>query len=280
MGTSGSYGGAGGRAWDAAADALSAFLGDDGATPVDGTSADASPGGDPSAGGLHRPGDRPKISARPEDFIRRIGQALRRSDPSLRTGGGGSGRGGSDRRDGSGGSGRGGREIGRRAASAGRALAGAYALRTRDADTLRELGLDLNELQALRPTEQKQRLLDAFLGRPNHPDDAAVRKAADGFLEVILTADEVPDAAGTVREFAMSLIFEMSIVPLTEGLREERLSRRDAQKAEQTLKDWLHERMADVDLGVGDGHVDLTTLAETTRRLTAFGVQMMCVAGT
>ncbi|MCC6832865.1 MAG: hypothetical protein IT200_16120 [Thermoleophilia bacterium] len=276
MGTSGSYGGASGRPWNAAADALNAFLGGDGeASSADGDGSSADGNGD-GAGNDQGSGRNPPARPSPDQFIRGVGRALRRGDPSLR----GAGRGGGSSGDGGGGGGRRGRrEVGRRAASAGRAIAGAYAIRSGDAAALRDLGLDLADFGGLRPVEQKQRLLDEFLGRPNHPDDAAVRRAADGFLERILTAEVEPDPAAVVREFAGALIFQMAVVPLTEGLQEKRLSRRDAERAEKALKDWLDARLPGVDLGVRGESIDLSTLAATTQTLTAVAVDMMCKTG-
>lgn len=270
MGTSGSYGGAGGRSWNAAADALNAFLGGDAAPPADGDGPAADNGNRPEA----------PARPRPDQFIRGVGRALRRGDPSLRgSGGGGSGGAGSSGGSQGGSGRRPRRDVGGRAASAGRAIAGAYAVRGGDAAALRELGLDLADFGGLRPVEQKQRLLDEFLGRPNHPDDAAVRRAADDFLERILTAEVAPDPAAVVREFAGALIFEMAVVPLTEGLQANRLTRRDAERAEKILKEWLEARLPAADLGVRGGRIDLSALSATTQTLTATAVDMMCKAG-
>jgi hypothetical protein len=207
VGTSGAYGGSGSSAWGRARGRL---------TDID-SGADESPeeAGDVAAA------------------AQAIAQAIRRDDPTLRpstppgytsssllprASGGGGGGGGGGRVASSGSSGRTGsgvgRRVGRSAQRGANAIGAAWALRTGNAGALREVGLDLAELQGLGPRQQCDRILQAMLGNATHPDEFALRRAASKAVQSMILDQTPPDPLDTIREFVGDLVMEQSLVEL------------------------------------------------------------------
>lgn len=163
--------------------------------------------------------------------------------------GGGSGGGGGGARSGAraAGSGRAGggsrRRVSGGASRGGLALGGGYALRRGDAETLLELGLDLAELEAMSPREQRLTLLNATLGDANHPDEFALRRAADEFLKQILTAGQVPKPVELLRDFVAKLIHNLGIVELMRQIDTGAVDARAAARKEKRIGDWIRTRL-------------------------------------
>jgi hypothetical protein len=162
MGTSGSYSGGGGKPGSDLREGISDWLN---SLP----SIQPAPNSEPitSSPGEAAPAPSSPPELQPETVLPVVGLFRRRSrgrsdGPSGRTGGVATPHGATAR--GRGGGGRGGaqRSAGRSASTAGRAGAAAYAYRTGDADTLRELGLDYDALRASGDSiEITQRIVEA-----------------------------------------------------------------------------------------------------------------------
>ena len=179
MGTNGAFGGSDAAAWNQARDQWTS-LGDS-AGDSTGAGDDASPqSGEDSAYD-------PLISAIAGALIGEDPDARRPSVPTFslsatlphRGGGRGSGGGSGGRTGGSGGgSSSGGRRVTSQAARGGNAIGAATAYRDRDAATLADYGLTLEELDALSPRMRYARILDIAIGQAGHPDEQAMRQAS------------------------------------------------------------------------------------------------------
>lgn len=179
MGTSGAYSGSGGKLGRDLRDGISDWI-------------DSLPS-DPTPPDGERPG--PRID--PEVLLKVVG--LIRPRPRGGSGGDGPGGGGGGTGGSSGGASgtRGGggpsRSVGRSAGTAGRAAAAAYAFRTGDADTLRQLGLDYTELAALGDQfEVTRRIVEAACGprADSTIEDHEQRLVAADVAEWVLTQEE------------------------------------------------------------------------------------------
>lgn len=226
MGTSGAYGGSGGRDWQAARDAVADLVADPtsaeqqadvisqlaDALDWDGDALDARP-----------PSDRPP----PEQPLPEVPPVAQRPFGGLvrPRGGGGDGPGGGGGAGGGGGSaaGGGGRGGGRRSRQrvsrvGGAVLAAGLAVRAGDASTLGSLGLSLDELRGLRPLAQCARILNALVGSGADIDEAEMRSASSTALVAVLTEDLSPSAA--VRTFIVEYVMEISVTELGATMRE------------------------------------------------------------
>jgi hypothetical protein len=120
------------------------------------------------------------------------------------------------------------------------AVSAGSALARRDAAALRELGLNLDDLVALSPREQNQRILDELLGAPGHPDDEALRRAALATLKEVaknpeLTQDEQID------HLLGSYVYEQALVELTSS--KHRSYSRDALRTlDKSLKPYIFRK--------------------------------------
>jgi hypothetical protein len=117
--------------------------------------------------------------------------------------------------------------------------------------------------------------LDAFIGSPDHPDEAALRRAAQRFVIAVLENDAAPDPVETLRAFAASVIQEAAIVALTASLTDRALTRDEAAREEREVKDWIAARLANTDLGLQGGNLDLARFGEATQRLTEDALEIM-----
>lgn len=251
MGTSGSYGGSTKQVWKDARQQVLALSSGAGS-------------GDSASG--EQPSEKPL-----EDLWGSIGDALDSDDPTLHrpnvdeskialpalipwlgrlgggsggSGGGGAGGGNGRARSGAGRQGYGSRrQVTRSAARGGAALGAAYAVRSGDADYLKELGLDLTRLQGLSPIRQCAEILDAVLGEGAHPDELALRKASLEALKDVLTKGEPPDEMVSLRAFVVSYVFELSLVELQRQVNEGALSPDGVAKKERTIRTYLEKRV-------------------------------------
>jgi hypothetical protein len=278
MGTSGSYGGSGTQRWQQARERLNELLTnpDSGEKqgPVVQSIVEALIQDDPTA-------------LAPDEFEDLI---LPTPLPGLRpggglhargaSGGGGGGAGGAvrGRSSGSARSGTGGgtgRKIGQGVRRGGLALGSAYALRRGDANALRQLGLDLGELQAMSPRQQRIALLNATVGAASHPDDVALRRAADEFLKQVLTAASEPEPAELIRDFVASYIFNVGLVEITKQLDEGNIDQVLALEKEREIRDWTRVRLRREDFGIQGAIVSLRDFQQTAARLASTALTIL-----
>lgn len=216
MGTSGSYGGSGQPAWDAARQAFDALVNAGFEGEADGDSADDTSAA-AAAALLDALGREDPEIVRVTPRVYALGDLL----PTRTGGGAGRGGGGGGAPTGTGSSRGGGRagegsrrQVGRSAQRGAAAIAGAYALRDRDTATLAELGLDLADLETKSPVRQCLTILDVVIGDGNHPDDHALRQAASAQLKEILAAADPPTAIDSIRNFIANFVIELGVVEL------------------------------------------------------------------
>jgi len=265
MGTSGAYGGSGGRDWQTARDAVADLVADPASaqqqTDVISQLADAldwdGDAPDPLPPSSQSPAQQPlpklaPVTPRPFGGL-------------VRPRGGGGGPGGGGRGGGATGAGGGGGRRSRQRASrvGGAVLAAGLAVRAGDAGTLDSLGLSLDELRGLRPLAQCARILNALVGSGADIDEAEMRSASSTALVAVLTEDLSPSAA--VRTFIVEYVMEISVTELGATMREigsgevsvqvedglrslvtaqvDQLALDDARLGPQQLQDALHEAL-------------------------------------
>jgi len=217
MGTVGSYGGGGGKPGRDLREDINDWL-------------DSLPDGPPPS---DQPDDQPTdLPAIPPEAVLNVIPMFRprpSGGGSDGPGGVGGGAGGGGRRGGAGGgSSRGGaqRSASRSASSAGRAAAAAYALRTGDAETLRQLGLDYNELRDTRdPIEVTRRIVEAACGPLSDGtiEDEERRYVAAEIAQWVLEENEAgapPEPEEIVREAIARIIFEAATTESAAQLRD------------------------------------------------------------
>jgi hypothetical protein len=190
--------------------------------------------------------------------------------------GGGTGGGSGGAPPGSGGGG-GRRQLGRAAQRGGVAIGAAYALRRGDAAALADVGLHLAELQAMSPRAQRMALLDAILGQPNHPDDVAVRRAADEQLREILTSPsgDDPDPLDLLRGFLGKLIHQIAVVELVGQLDRGAADPAVALRKERRLGEWIRARLAREQFGAAGALVALADFQRIAARLLATALSIL-----
>jgi hypothetical protein len=195
-----------------------------------------------------------------------------------RPGGGGTAVGGGSggATPGSGGGG-GRRQLGRAAQRGGVAIGAAYALRRGDAAALADVGLNLAELQAMSPRAQRMALLDAILGQPNHPDDVAVRRAADEQLREILTSPsgDDPDPLDLLRGFVSRLLHQVAVVELVDQLDRGAADPAVALRKERRLGEWIRARLARERFGATGALVALADFQRIAARLLATALSIL-----
>lgn len=268
MGTSGSWGGSERQSWERARQLFDSAVGAQGDTGIPTlvqAIADAPIDEDPAA--LN-----PVIAPEAEPLI--LPRSVRLRDQS----GGGSGAGGAGgvRSSGTGRSGGGSRRsVGRSAGRGGLALGAAYALRRGDAAALGELGLDLTALEAMSPREQRLALLNATLGDANHPDEFALRRAADEFLKAILTSESVPEPVDLLRDFIARLIHNLGIVELMRQIDDGVVDAPAAAKKEKNIGAWITTRLRRETFKIQGSLVSLSEFQATAARLSATALTIL-----
>lgn len=222
MGTSGAYGGSGGRDWSAARDAAAALI----AAPGDqGKQEDALADladaldwdGDASEANGEQSGDDAGddgVTPRPQPEAPLFPRLTR---PRGRGDGPGGGAGGSGGGGGLGPGGRGRRSRARTANIGGAVLAAGLAVRQGDAATLETLGLSLAQLAEVSPLAQCSRILDALVGSGADIDESEIRAASSAALVAILTEDAGP--AQAVRLFIVEYVMEVAVTELGASFR-------------------------------------------------------------
>jgi hypothetical protein len=280
MGTSNSYGGSGAQRWQHARERLNDLMnspggaGNDQPAPVVQSIADALIHDDPT---ILTPAENDgEIAFPPPPPALGFGRGPRAA-PGRAGGGGGGGtvRGRSSGSARSGGGGRSGRQISQGVRRGGLALGSAYALRRGDAAALRELGLNLGELQAMSPRQQRIALLNATVGAASHPDDVALRRAADQFLKHVLTADAEPEPVELIRDFVASYIHNVGLVEVTRQLDEGEIDQVAALQKEREVRDWTRARLRRENFGIEGPIVSLRDFQQTAARLAATALTIL-----
>lgn len=244
MGTSGSYGGSKSSAWARARAGFQSM------TPMDAGSEPADAEADTAAGDAGAAMADALVAGeaalrRPSAPTFTIADLLPRARAhSGRGGGGGTGGGGARAFSTSSGrtGGRTSRALSRSAQRGGAAVAAAYALRRGDAAGLAELGLDLGELQGLKPLAQCDRILQKILGNDTHPDEYALRRAVMEATRAIITAGSEPQPIEVVRNLIADLVWQQGLVEL----RAQRAAGVDAQTVaskENRIKKWIRAKV-------------------------------------
>ena len=274
MGTSGSYGGSGGRDWSELrqdlADWLDTLPGGPDETGDDGPDETNDGGPDETGGGENPPGDSPRDPRDPDPEVLRVLRPLRRA---VLAGGGSSGDpgGGGTGGGGTGGGGRSPSGTGRSSARVGqvggRLVAGVAGIRSGDAPGLLAIGLDLAELQALDPYKQAQRLLQAATeqGAATTLEEEELHAAASRTAIWALNEAQAPDVDEVVRRFIVEYVYE---VFLTEGGAVLRGGDRDgvaASAAEDRVRDTIVALVRGTP--IDRGQLDATDLANATERV-------------
>jgi hypothetical protein len=167
------------------------------------------------------------------------------------------------------------RRVGRSAARGGLALGAGYALRRGDAAALGELGLDLAALEAMSPREQRLALHNATLGDASHPDEFALRRAADEFLKEILTSEPVPDPVELLRDFIAKLIHSLGVVELMRQLDDGAVDAQAAAKKEKRIAAWIKARLRKESFSVEGSLVSLREFQRTAAKLSATALTIL-----
>lgn len=210
MGTQDAYGGSVG--WNDTRrdtdDWLDTGAGSDGGSGHgDGGDGDAPlPGDEPPS-----PGDQAPTPTLPDRIDPRIARILAGVAGRLAAAGGGVpstlGGGGGRRGAGGGTGGGGGRGRGRAAASGGVAIAGAYGLRSGDADALGDAGLSLADLDGLSPFQQAQRIVDAASGPSALIEQDEIREVNANFMWWSIQQDQPPSPTELVKAWVTEFVY-------------------------------------------------------------------------
>lgn len=247
MGTSGAYGGSGGRGWGKARRDADDFADDP-------TNANAEQLLNDIAEALDWDGDSPHPGDQAPPGEQLPDQPQRPDFGPLRPltrGGGGDGPGGGSGGGGSGGApaggGGGGRSRARAANVGGSVAAAGLALRNRDEATLRAFGLNLAELDALDSHEQAKRILDAVGASVGDLQEEELTQASAAALLGLLE-DEGATGVDAVRVFVVEYVFEVSLTEIGNELRDGTRDGWASVDTEDKLHDLIEARVAQVAL--------------------------------
>jgi hypothetical protein len=255
MGTSGAYGGSGGRAWGKARTQAGDFADhptSDNATQLMADIADALnwdiPADVPTDGA---PADADQAQPHPFAEFRPV-TAMRpvRGAGGAGAGGGagGGGGGGGVRQRGTGGSGATSRQRSRaRAAAVGGSVAAAgLAYRNRDNETLERFGLSLGQLDGLDSFEQARLILDAVTGAVGDVQEDELQHASGVAVLALLDPATTPEEA--VRTFITDYVFEVSITEVGDELRDGTRDGHTTVAEEEQLRDIIETCVNQVEL--------------------------------
>lgn len=211
MGTSGSYGGSGGRDWSKLRDGVEDWLD---SLPGAGEEApgDDSAGGDGNGDGEDTQGQpgQPDQTALP-DLIGALGRAIKSgggTSDGPSAGGGMSSRGTAGSGGGRSPSGAG-RSMARAGRVGGRLAAGIFGLQTGDGATLGELGVDFAEMQSLDTYGQAQMLVRAATENSvaTNMEEEEIQAASNKTAIWALERAEAPEAIEIVQHFIMEYVY-------------------------------------------------------------------------
>jgi len=252
MGTSGSYGGSGGRAWGRARHQAEEYIADPTPENAEQLVSDIADALDWDGDGEP---DGPGTDERPADL-----SPLRPRAPGGGHGDGpggaaGGGRGGTVRVGGAGGTGRS-RSRARAASIGGSVAAAGLALRAGDADTLARFGLALGDLAGLDPFDQAGRILEAVAGSVGGIQEDELRTASAEALLALLQ-DDAATAGDAVRIFITEYVFAVSLTEIGDDLRDGRRPGWASVSDEDVLHDLIEAKVKQVDVPVNLGGDEL-----------------------
>lgn len=179
---------------------------------------------------------RPAVS--PLDaLVRRIATRLASDGAPGTRGGGGTGAGGGGRRGG-------GRTATRAARVGGRAIAGAYGLRSGIAAPLADLGLTLAELEGLSKGEQTRRIVEAAMGPEGAIDGNELRLANSEVVLWALTQEIEPTALELANRWVVEYVWQAWITEAGRTLRDRTSDGHARLRVEQEMRAVLEARVA------------------------------------
>ena len=154
------------------------------------------------------------------------------------------------------------------------AIAGGYALRNSDSDTLSQIGLNLAELQAKGPRAQWVTILDELLGEPGHPDEFALREAVSEVLKQIILGDVAPELEISLKAFFGNYIYKLVIIELSERLRNDQISPEESETRERMMKRWATSRVSAIQLNLSET-LSVRDLVVQTNRLAKEAIRIL-----
>lgn len=128
-------------------------------------------------------------------------------------------------------------QIGRGAAAVAAGLAAARG----DRRALGEFGLKLADLNGLSVRQRCQRILDAVLGQPGHPDDEALRRAVQP--TVIAALEGNSDPVALMREFLGNYVMQAALVELSSQHANGSLTVAETERKEKIATDWIRAKV-------------------------------------
>jgi hypothetical protein len=237
VGTSGAYGGSGGRAWGDAREKAGEYADDP--TPANAEQLLAT-----IAGALDWDGDGILQPLTTGEVRSPVAQQRRRGVTGGADGPGGAGGGAGGGTQGGGG-GRG-RSRAQAATVGGRVAAAGLALRNRDQEALDQFGLTLTELDRLDPHEQARRILDAVAGSVGGIQEDELQHASG--VAVLALLDDGATADDAIRAFMSDYVFEVSITEVGDELRDGTRDGYTTVDQEDQLRDLIETCVNQLDL--------------------------------
>lgn len=243
MGTSGAWGGSGGSDWGRVRDQVESVIDSGGG----GGAADVV---DPLLDAIDWVDDAPaQDAADPVPQVIPQGPYVSPRGGRGSGGGGGTGRGGvifGPSRSGSSKRGGGRRSRATVAGVGGRVISAGLALRRGDAETLRDLGLDLGELRALSPFKQVNRILNVLVGSGAAVEEAELRAANSRALRQ-LVLDGI-SGAEAIRVLVVEYVMQVYSSECGESSRDGSRPGGDTVEVERQLRSALRARVAQLDI--------------------------------
>jgi hypothetical protein len=129
-----------------------------------------------------------------------------------------------------------GRSTARASTAGGRALGGAYGVRTGASATLGELGLDLGELTGLSRYQQAQRIVEAAIGPRGHVLDSELRQANASVVLWALTEEVEPTPVELANRWVVEYVWEVWVTESGPVLQEYSKDGSDRLRAEQEMR--------------------------------------------
>jgi hypothetical protein len=113
-----------------------------------------------------------------------------------------------------------------------------------------------------------------MIGDTTHPDDVALRKAADEFLKKILTASP-PTALDAIRDFVASLILRLGMIEVKRQLDSGDVDVAKAIQKEKTIAEWISARLRAENFGLSGVIIAIAQFQNVARRLMATALQIL-----
>lgn len=180
-------------------------------------------------------------------------------------GAGGGGGGGGEGGGGSGGGGVGGRSQARAAGIGGGVISAALAYREQDADTLAELGLDLDELQSLQALQRNNAILNALVGADGGVEEAELRRVNGRVLTRVFKEDLDPGDA--VRAYIVEYAVQVWAGETGQRQRADSGRVHSSRELERQLRSALAARARQVEISADSGAESLRAAIESSLTL-------------